>query len=88
LLQTANNAYNAGADTVGATAQAFVYYLLRHPNYLQRLRDEIDTAQDRDELSPMVQYNEAQRLPFLQACVSILLQAGDFSYLLLKFLNS
>ncbi|KAJ5479557.1 hypothetical protein N7530_005066 [Penicillium desertorum] len=51
------------------SALAFVYYLLRHPNYLQRLRDEIDTPQDRDELSPMVQYNEAQRLPFLQACL-------------------
>ncbi|OQE44528.1 hypothetical protein PENCOP_c002G03466 [Penicillium coprophilum] len=59
----------AGADTVSATAQAFIYYLLRHPLYLQRLRDEIDAAQVRGELSPMVQYNEAQKLPFLQACL-------------------
>lgn len=71
----------AGADTVGATAQAFIYYLLRHPEYLQRLRDEIDAAQSRGELSPIVQYNEAQRLPFLQACVSSHLQAVDFNYL-------
>jgi cytochrome P450 len=60
----------AGAETVGATSQGFIYYLLRHPEFLQRLRDEIDAAQERGELSAMVQYGEAQKLPFLQACVS------------------
>ena len=62
----------AGADTVGATAQTLVYYLLRHPVYLQRVRDEIDAAQARGELSAIVQYHEAQNLPFLQACVCTL----------------
>lgn len=73
LLAAAVGNVGAGADTVGATAQALIYYLLRHPKYLQRVREEIDTAQARGELSPMVQYNEAQKLPFLQACVSSLL---------------
>lgn len=73
LFAAAVGNIGAGADTVGATAQALIYYLLRHPMYLQRVRDEIDTAQERGELSPMVQYNEAQKLPFLQACVSSLL---------------
>ncbi|CAI7592576.1 unnamed protein product [Penicillium glandicola] len=69
ILAAAVANIGAGAETVGATAQAFIYYLLRYPQHLQRLRDEIDAAQDRGELSRMVQYNEAQRLPFLQACL-------------------
>ncbi|CAI7596651.1 unnamed protein product, partial [Penicillium pancosmium] len=68
LLAAAVGNVGAGADTVGATAQALIYYLLRHLEYLRRVREEIDTAQSRGELSPIVQYNEAQKLPFLQAC--------------------
>lgn len=71
LLAAAVANIGAGADTVGATAQAFVYILLRHPEYLKQVRDEIDAAQARGELSTIVQYNEAQKLPFLQACVSL-----------------
>jgi cytochrome P450 len=59
----------AGVDTVSAALQSLFYYLLRYPQYLQRLRAELDTAQAQGELSPIVQYNEAQKLPFLQACV-------------------
>jgi cytochrome P450 len=59
----------AGADTVSATLQSLFYFLLRSPKHMQRLRDELDAAQDSGQLSPIVQYNEAQKLPFLQACV-------------------
>lgn len=69
LFAAAVGNIGAGADTVGATAQALVYYLLRNPGYLQQMQDEIDAAQARGELSPIIQYNEAQSLPFLQACV-------------------
>ena len=69
LFAAAVGNIGAGADTVGATAQALVYYLLRNPGYLQQVQDEIDAAQARGELSPIIQYNEAQSLPFLQACV-------------------
>lgn len=60
----------AGADTVSATSQGLFYYLIRNPQYLKRAREEIDGAQFRGELSPLVQYAEAQKLTFLQACVS------------------
>ncbi|KAF9893433.1 hypothetical protein FE257_010745 [Aspergillus nanangensis] len=59
----------AGAETISATAQAVVYYLLQCPEYLKRAQDEIDAAQARGELSPLVQYSEAVKLPFLQACL-------------------
>lgn len=60
----------AGAETVSATAQAVLYYLLRHPEYMKRVQSEIDAAQARGELSSLIQYHEAAKLPFLQACVS------------------
>lgn len=60
----------AGADTVGATTQCLFYWLLHYPKHLRRLREELDTAQARGELSPVIQYNEAKKLPFLQACAS------------------
>ncbi|KAL4887261.1 cytochrome P450 [Aspergillus karnatakaensis] len=59
----------AGAETVSASLQAVVYYLLRNPVYLERLRKELDAAQERSELSPVVQYSEALSLPYLQACI-------------------
>ncbi|KAL2787917.1 cytochrome P450 [Aspergillus keveii] len=59
----------AGAETVSASLQALVYYLLRNPVYLDRLRAELDAAQQRGELSRIVQYSEAQNLFYLQACI-------------------
>jgi cytochrome P450 len=59
----------AGAETISSTAQAVIYYLLKNPEYLRRVLEEIDDAQKAGQLSRVVQYSEAARLPFLQACV-------------------
>ncbi|KAL4940007.1 hypothetical protein BDV06DRAFT_213837 [Aspergillus oleicola] len=59
----------AGAETVSASLQALVYYLLKYPAYLRRLQEELDAAQVKGELSPLVHYSEAQNLPYLQACI-------------------
>ncbi|KAL1959106.1 hypothetical protein VTO42DRAFT_2893 [Malbranchea cinnamomea] len=69
IMAATNANVSAGADTVSATLQALFYNLLRHPQYLQRVRDELDAAQARGELSPVVQYSEAKNLTFLQACI-------------------
>ena len=55
----------AGADTISAALQAFIYYLIRCPDMLERLRDEIDNA----KLSPIPTFEETQKLPVLQACL-------------------
>lgn len=60
----------AGADTISATLQAFFYYLLQSPDAWMQLRDEVDSAMRRSELSHVVSHAEAQKLTFLQACVS------------------
>ena len=62
----------AGGDTVGAESQAFVYYMLRNPDKLLKLREEIDKAASEGRISNPVQYKEALALPYFQACVRIL----------------
>lgn len=59
-----------GGDTIGSVLQAFFYLMLKgEARHRQTLQDEIDAANARGELSHVVSYAEAQKLPFLQACV-------------------
>lgn len=69
LYGVTNATVGAGADTVSATLQAFFYYMLRHPQYLARLREEIDAAKLG---SGVISFADARQLPFLQACVRFL----------------
>ncbi|KAJ5246018.1 hypothetical protein N7468_001001 [Penicillium chermesinum] len=73
VFSTAVGTLGAGGDTVAATIQALFYYMIRHPHYMARLQEELDAAQASGELSDVVQYSETQKLPFLQACVSLVL---------------
>ncbi|KAL3481254.1 cytochrome P450 [Aspergillus californicus] len=59
----------AGAETVSATAQVVIYQLLQRPDFMKRAQEEIDSAVRRGEISPTVQFSEAAKLPFLQACL-------------------
>ena len=55
----------AAADTSGAALQAFVYFLMRDPEMLALLREEIDNA----HLAPIPSYESVRNLPILQACI-------------------
>ncbi|KAH9886861.1 cytochrome P450 [Xylariomycetidae sp. FL2044] len=67
----------AGSDTVSCTLQSFIYHMIRHPNAWSRARQEIDDAAagQNDETATttyrdrVVSYADAQRLPYLQACI-------------------
>ena len=69
LFATANANIAAGGDTVGTAEQAFVYYMLKHPDCVARLRAELDEASRQGRVAVPVQYQAAQQLPYLQACV-------------------
>lgn len=69
IFSTAVGTLGAGGDTVSATIQALFYLLIRHPQHMVRLQRELDAAEAHEELSPIVQYAETQKLTFLQACV-------------------
>ncbi|KAI1871529.1 uncharacterized protein JN550_004523 [Neoarthrinium moseri] len=59
----------AGADTVACGLQSFVYHMIRHPTAWQRVRDEIIGAGLLDE-NTIVSFTDAQKLPYLQACIT------------------
>lgn len=74
VLSAAISNLGAGGGTMGSVLQAFFYFLLKEdPVHLRRLREDIDAARTAGLLSfPVVSNAEAQRLPFLQACVRII----------------
>lgn len=59
----------AGADTTSTTLSVLFYFLLIHPEYFQRLRDEIDEFfPDKAEPSDSTIMTG---MPFLNACMSV-----------------
>ena len=63
-----SNAF-AGSDTTAASARAVLYYLLRNPEYQQRLEDELMEAYKCGKLSQLAKRTEVEQLPFFMACM-------------------
>jgi cytochrome P450 len=59
----------AGSDTTSVSLAGIMYNLIICPQKLQRLQGEIDQADKNGQLSELVTFQEAQRLPYLQACI-------------------
>lgn len=59
----------AGADSTASTTQSFLHHILREPSIYQKILAEIDEASSSGQLSPVVQWSEAQSLPYFQACL-------------------
>jgi cytochrome P450 len=67
IQSAAANATAAGGDTTACALQAFVYFMLRKPGAWARARAEVDAVSG--SWQRVVPYSDAQRMPFLQACV-------------------
>lgn len=59
----------AGSDTTGITLTAIIYYLMKNPQCLQKLRVEIETAEQEGRFSSPSTFQEGQKLPYLQAVI-------------------
>lgn len=59
----------AGSDTTGISMTAIIYFLMKHPHCLQKLRDEIETATGEGNLSSPATFQEGQKLAYLQATI-------------------
>lgn len=59
----------AGSDTTGISMSAIIYFLMKHPDCLQKLRDEIETATGKGNLSDPATFQEGQKLSYLQATI-------------------
>jgi cytochrome P450 len=67
VISMATSNIAAGSDTTAISIRAIIYYLLKNPNTLQKLRDEIDQRRKEGKLSDPVKLNEADDMPYLQA---------------------
>ncbi|KAL4863594.1 hypothetical protein BDV12DRAFT_189594 [Aspergillus spectabilis] len=63
----------AGSETTAISLAAVFYYLLKNPEYMIRVRDELDNAVKDGKISNrptgLVTWAESQKLPFLDACI-------------------
>ncbi|RYO98648.1 hypothetical protein DL766_001052 [Monosporascus sp. MC13-8B] len=66
----ATNFMAAGSETAATALQAFIYFMIRHPKALARVHEEMEVAV-RNGLcrTRVVTYADAQKLPYLQACI-------------------
>ncbi|PWY78299.1 cytochrome P450 [Aspergillus heteromorphus CBS 117.55] len=66
LIYDSELAITAGSDTTAATINALLYLLVRHPDKLQRLREEIDSAVPGGQLSHAALVGK----PYLDGCIN------------------
>jgi cytochrome P450 len=59
----------AGSDTTSISLSAILYYVLRNPGVLKRLRDEVDRHCPQNRASPHVTFAQSQNMPYLQAVI-------------------
>ncbi|KAI0477851.1 cytochrome P450 [Xylariaceae sp. FL0804] len=64
VLATCGANMMAGSDTTAITLSAVLYHLLRRPDALQALRDEVDQHRE-----PVAFATAQQQMPYLQACI-------------------
>lgn len=58
---------NAGSASTAVAINNAMYLLLKNPECLRKLREEIDTVTDDDEVA--IAYDKVKYLPYLRACV-------------------
>jgi cytochrome P450 len=59
----------AGSDSTASTMQSFFYYVLSDARVYAKLQREVDEAQKTGQISSIVDYAEAMKLEYFQACL-------------------
>ncbi|KAF2809394.1 cytochrome P450 oxidoreductase [Mytilinidion resinicola] len=59
----------AGSDKTSISLSAVMYHLIRNPNMLAELRSELDEKLQPGKTIEDFSFQDAQRLPYLQACI-------------------
>ena len=59
----------AGSDTTSTTLSGILYYLLKNPHTLAKLRNEISDFQRNGLVSSPITFKESQAMPYLQAVI-------------------
>ncbi|KAK5240450.1 hypothetical protein LTS06_012451, partial [Exophiala xenobiotica] len=69
VYATCGTNIGAGSDTTSVSLAGIMYCLMRNPQSLQKLRQEIDRAIEERGSDDMLTFQESQKLPYLQACI-------------------
>jgi cytochrome P450 len=69
IYATALSNVFAGSDTTATSLSGVLYYLIRTPRVLAKLRQELDEARAQGKVSTPISFDESQDLPYLQACL-------------------
>ncbi|KAF4848522.1 Pisatin demethylase [Colletotrichum siamense] len=59
----------AGSDTTGISISAILYNLLKNPDTMAKLREELADFTSRGELSQSPTFKQSQKMPYLQAVI-------------------
>ncbi|KAI0476857.1 cytochrome P450 [Xylaria cf. heliscus] len=59
----------AGSDTTAIVLRSIIYFLLKNPQSLLKLQQELSLAQSEGRLSDIVTWKQSRDLPYLDACV-------------------
>ncbi|OBT45682.1 hypothetical protein VE00_03948 [Pseudogymnoascus sp. WSF 3629] len=69
VISTCTSNVGAGSDTTGISLSSILYYLVRNPLTLRKLRAEIEGETQRGTVSSPLTFQEAQKMPYLQAVI-------------------
>lgn len=69
VLSMATSNIFAGSDTTAISLRAIIYYLLKNPERMARLMEEMENRRGEGRLSDPVKLSEAMDMPYLQACM-------------------
>lgn len=67
IVSVASANVGAGSDTTAISLRAMIYYLLKYPEKKAKLLEEIAEMVREGEISGLVTFDQAQRMPYLQA---------------------
>ncbi|KAJ5460753.1 uncharacterized protein N7458_002305 [Penicillium daleae] len=67
ILAEINIMINAGHDTTAISLRNVLFFLLKNPTCMNRLREELDEVLDKDEI--VASYGKIKHLPYLRACI-------------------
>lgn len=69
VLSMATSNIFAGSDTTAISTRSVIYYLLKNPQYKQRLIEEIDSQMRKGNSIEPLTIEETKQMPYLQACL-------------------
>ena len=69
LITTIGANIAAGSDTTAISLSSVIYFLATNPACLTELRRELENFQAQGMISNPIKYQEAQRMPYLQAVI-------------------